>query len=178
MKTKNSKKKLTQREIGLRHGFRSGLEDLVADQITNAGFPLSYEELTFRYTVPERLSRYTPDFILPNGIVVETKGQFKTDDRQKHLLIKAQFPDLELRFVFSNPRQRISKTSQTTYANWCEKHGFEYAKGCIPTKWFCEPAWPSQVGALEDLGYKIPEMSTHVIPEGRAGRDPLAYPGS
>ncbi|MBZ5882545.1 endonuclease I, partial [Escherichia coli] len=60
------------------------------------------------------------------------------EDRQKHLLINAQHPELDIRFVFSNPKARISKTSQTTYADWCERHGFKYAAKVIPQEWIDE----------------------------------------
>lgn len=73
--------------------------------------------------------------MLANGIVVETKGRFITADRQKHLLVKAQHPDLDIRFVFSNSRTRISKTSKTTYADWCRKYGFMFADKSIPPEW-------------------------------------------
>jgi hypothetical protein len=69
---------------------------------------------------------------------IETKGRFMVADRQKHILIKEQHPDLDIRFVFSNPKQRISKSSRTTYAMWCEKHGFLYAKESIPNAWLKE----------------------------------------
>jgi hypothetical protein len=87
---------------------------------------------------PEKKAKYTPDFLLPNGIIVETKGRFLTEDRQKHLLIQAQHPELDIRFVFSNSRARISKASSTTYAMWCEKHGFRYADKLIPQAWLME----------------------------------------
>ena len=95
--------------------------------------------MKIEYTRPARQSKYTPDFVLTNsGIIVETKGRFMTDDRAKHLLLKAEHPHLDIRFVFSNPKQRISKASKTTYAMWCEKHGFKYAKGSIPIEWLRE----------------------------------------
>lgn len=61
-----------------------------------------------------------------------------TQDRLKHLEIKAQHPALDIRFVFSNSNQKISKTSKTTYAAWCEKHGFMYADKSIPESWLKE----------------------------------------
>lgn len=73
--------------------------------------------------------------MLPNGIIVEAKGLFETDDRQKHLLIKKQYPHLEIRFVFSNPNTKIYKGSKTSYADWCDKYGYKYAKGFIPDAW-------------------------------------------
>ena len=118
--------------------FRSGLEEHVADQLDQLGVAFEYETLVIKFTRPEKMHRYTPDFILPNGIIIETKGRFLTKDRQKHLLVKKQHPDLDIRFVFSNPNQRISKTSKTTYAKWCNTNGFEYAKQTIPTTWLKE----------------------------------------
>lgn len=126
------------RAVGLREGFRSGLEDEVAKQLLTLGIEPKYEELTIPYTKPERVHKYTPDFQLPNGIIIETKGRFVTDDRQKHILIKAQYPDLDIRFVFSNPNARVSKKSQTTYADWCRKHGFKFAHRRIPEEWINE----------------------------------------
>lgn len=124
--------------VGLREGFRSGLEDAVAAQLRANGIKPAYESIKIEYTVPERRAKYTPDFPLPNGIIIETKGRFVTKDRQKHILIRAQHPKLDIRFVFSNPNQRISKTSATTYAMWCEKYGFRYAKKLIPVEWLHE----------------------------------------
>ena len=105
------------------------------EQLRTAGIDAQYEPFKIEYLKPAKPSKYTPDFVLPNGIIIETKGRFVTADRQKHLLIKAQRPDLDIRFVFSNPNQRISKQSQTTYAMWCEKNGFLYAKQIIPKEW-------------------------------------------
>ena len=85
--------------------------------------------------------------MLPNGIIVETKGRFTPADRQKHLLVQKQFPELDIRFVFSNPNQKINKGSKTSYAMWCEKNGFLYAKGLIPKEWLMEPA--------KDRGFKF-----------------------
>jgi Phage endonuclease I len=117
---------------------RSGLEEALALQIDRAGVPVEYEEDILKYNKPQRLSRYTPDFRLPNGIRVEGKGLFTSADRVKHLLIKEQWPDEDIRFVFSRSSQVLRKGSNTTYADWCVKHGFRYADKVIPTSWFKE----------------------------------------
>ena len=57
-------------------------------------------------------------------IIIETKGRFVTADRQKMLLVKEQYPDLDIRFVFSNPNSRISKKSKTTYAHGAKSMAF------------------------------------------------------
>jgi len=123
---------------GIRHGYRSGLEDLVSQQLASLGVPVLYEQAKLEYITPAKPHKYTPDFELPNGIFIETKGRFVTADRQKHLLVKAQNPDIDIRFVFSNSRSRISKLSQTTLGDWCNKHGFLYADKTIPLAWIKE----------------------------------------
>jgi len=141
----------TSKSVGLRLGFRSGLEERTAAQLKAAGVQFRYEHKDDRieYVKPAKVSRYHPDFCLPNGIIVETKGRFVTADRQKHLLIRDQHPDIDIRFVFSNPKQRISKQSATTYAMWCDKHQFHYAKGSIPEDWLREARRPPPHGNKE-----------------------------
>jgi hypothetical protein len=140
-KGRGRRKYKSSAEAGKALGFRSGLEERVAAELERAiGNPVPYEAIVVHYDKPAKKARYTPDFQLPNGIIVETKGRFVTADRQKHLVIKAQRPDLDIRFVFSNPNTRISKQSKTTYAMWCEAKGFKYAKGSVPAAWIEEKA--------------------------------------
>lgn len=123
----------------MKHGWRSGLEESVAAQLKALKVPFEYEKRTIRFTPPAKERRYKPDFVLlKNGIIIETKGRFLTADRQKHLAIKQEHPDLDIRFVFSNPNARISKASKTTYAKWCDTHGFKYAAKEVPLAWIRE----------------------------------------
>lgn len=130
-------------------GYRSGLEDKIAAELEAQGITVEYEAFSIPYTPPLKARRYTPDFPLPNGIIVESKGRFVTADRQKHKEIKAEHPDLDIRFVFSNANSRISKTSKTTYAMWCRQYGFQYATGSIPLEWLNEPPNLVRIAAIE-----------------------------
>lgn len=123
--------------------FRSGLEREAARQILRAGHPVDYESQKIDYLKPAKKAKYNPDFIIwkrdGTPMFIETKGRFLTADRSKHLLIKEQHPDLDIRFVFQRAKQTIGKTSTTTYAKWCEKKGFRFADGGkIPKEWFDE----------------------------------------
>lgn len=139
----------SRRSVGLRKGFRSGLEETLGEQLSSLGVPHEYESFRIPYVVPARDAKYTPDFLLlSNGIVLESKGRFDTADRQKHLLIKEQHPDLDLRFIFSNSRQRISKVSKTTYGKWCDHHGFLYADRKVPREWIDESPKEKRMEAL------------------------------
>lgn len=110
----------------------------MAEQIKSIDGKEVYESRYLTYKIPESVHKYTPDFILSNGIIIEAKGLFEADDRKKHLLIKQQYPHLDIRFVFSNPRNKLYKGSKTTYADWCDKYGFKYASKTIPPAWFKE----------------------------------------
>ena len=122
----------------IKNGYRSGLEVKVSEQLTKAGVKFEYEKLKIKYSVNE-VRTYTPDFvILSNGIIVETKGRFVAADRKKHLLIQKQEPLLDIRFVFSNSKAKINKGSPTSYADWCDKHGFMWADKFIPEEWLNE----------------------------------------
>jgi len=132
-----------RRRHAIANGYRSGLEETISRQIADAGLPVSYEEDKIEYVWPERTSKYTPDFKLPKQggfFFVETKGRWTVDDRQKHLLIKEQHPDLDIRFVFSNQNAPLYKGSPNRYCDWCDKHGFVYANKTIPPEWLQEGA--------------------------------------
>jgi len=132
------RKPLSQRQVGLKYGFRSGLEEDNAAYLQSQGVPFEYESTKIRYFKPQTEHTYTPDFMLPNGIIVETKGRFLVADRKKHILIQQQHPELDIRFVFSNSRAKIRKGSKTTLGMWCYKNGFLYADKIIPKEWLSE----------------------------------------
>lgn len=130
-----ARKKFTKRETAAKYGFRSGLELDLDESLKQVGIDGEYEKNKIKYTVPASEHTYTPDFKLPNGIYVETKGRFVAEDRKKHLLIKSQYPNLDIRFVFQNSKNKIRKGSKTTYADWCDKYGYKYADKTIPKEW-------------------------------------------
>lgn len=121
-------------------GFDSGLERINAEHIEKTlGLPLLYETLKIRYVVPESFHIYHPDFELPNGIIVETKGRFLSVDRAKQLLVKAQYPDLDIRYVFTRARTPIGPGAKMTVGQWADKHGYKWAEKLIPASWATEP---------------------------------------
>lgn len=125
-------------EAGLRHGFRSGLEDKNARFLEGLGEPVLFETIHIKYVIPESRHTYTPDFELRNGILIETKGKFEPKDRAKHLLVRAQYPDLDIRIVFQRPSDPINQGSKTSYAEWATARGIQWATGLIPAAWIKE----------------------------------------
>lgn len=120
--------------------YRSGLEKKISEQLDKAGVSYSYETHKIAYVKPATNHHYTPDFILPNGIIIESKGLFESDDRKKHLYIKEQYPELDIRFVFFSSKSKLYKGAKSTYADWCDKYGFRYADKLIPANWLREPS--------------------------------------
>lgn len=140
---------------GARSGaFRSGLEERIAAHIDRQNVSYSFEEHYVKYTVPSREAKYWPDFVLSNGILIEGKGIFETADRQKQLLIREQYPDLDIRIVFSSSKSKLYKGSPTTYGMWCDKHGIKYSDKLIPLSWLKEPSKTLPEGVLIRKGEK------------------------
>lgn len=121
----------------LKAGYRSGFEDDVAKELKAKGVEFTYEKEKIKW-VDLKVRTYTPDFVLGNGIIIETKGRFVANDRRKHKEIKKQFPDLDIRFVFYNSRSKLYKGAKSSYADWCDKYGFTYADKSIPDAWLQE----------------------------------------
>lgn len=129
------RKKITVDEAGRKHGFRSGLENDFIHELETYNIDPSYESRKFEYTIPESKHIYTPDFPVSPHIVIETKGRWVLEDRQKMLLVIEQYPDIDFRIVFYNANQKIKKGSKTSYGDWCDKHGIKWANKTIPAEW-------------------------------------------
>jgi len=133
MRPRRPKHSKTRRDA-VKQGFRSGFEQDVAGQLLSADCDFEYETLRVKYTVDRS---YKPDFILPNGVILEVKGRFTGADRSKHLSVKAQNPELDIRFVFMRDNT-LGPSSKTRYSEWCDKHGFQYCFVNIPGEWINE----------------------------------------
>ena len=93
-----------------------------------------YEPDKLTYVVNHK---YTPDFKIGPYTYIESKGRFLAQDRAKHLYIKEQHPEVTIHFLFGNASNTLNRSSKTTYADWCEKYGFQYTdlKRGIPQEW-------------------------------------------
>jgi len=138
----------------IKHGYRSGLElnismslDTIKYKYDYESIKIEWEDLTYR--------TYTPDFILNNGIIIETKGRFLASDRKKHVAIKKQHPDLDIRFVFTNSKNKLQKGAKSSYGQWCDKHGFRYYDRIIPEDWLKEKGKNKHPKFIKFKGAKI-----------------------
>lgn len=133
---------MRRNQVAIKHGFRSGLEDNVNDMLKENGKSFSYESEKISYIQPETKHNYTPDFVLNKMVggkmYVETKGRWVKTDRLKFDLIFEQYPGIDIRFVFQNPNAKLYKGSKTTYAQYCDKKGWRWAKKEIPEEWLKE----------------------------------------
>lgn len=118
--------------------YRSNFERRFAEQLAERHVTFSYETTELEYLIPARSATYHPDFVLANGIIIETKGRLSYYDRIKMLLVKESHPELDIRFVFQRPNNKIRKGSDTTYAMWAEAHGFKWSSERIPDSWIKE----------------------------------------
>ena len=142
------------RKEALKYGYRSGLEHSISLYLTELKHKYDYETIKIEW---EDLTyrKYTPDFILSNGIIVETKGRFVTADRKKHIAIKRQHPDLDIRFVFTNSRSKLQKGAKSSYGQWCIKYGFRYYDRIIPEDWLKEKGKDKHPKFIKFKGIKL-----------------------
>jgi len=142
------------RREAIKYGYRSGLEHKISIylkekkcQYTYESIKIEWEDLAYR--------TYTPDFILYNGIIIETKGRFLAADRRKHLAIKKQHPKLDIRFVFTNSSSKLSKGAKSSYGEWCIKYGFRYYDRIIPEDWLKEKGKNKHANFIKFVGTKV-----------------------
>lgn len=115
--------------------YRSGFEDELIAQLRLEGVPFDYETETFVYNKPHK---YKPDLVFyEQRLLVEAKGYFTAADRAKSLLVRPvlEAEGWELRFVFERAENFLNKNSNTTYADWCDRHEFVWAQGRVPLEW-------------------------------------------
>ena len=83
----------------LKYGYRSGLEIKVKDYLIERNIRVKYEAIKIEWE--DLMYRtYTPDFVLPNGIIIETKGRANESFPMRWKLFKRlvmnQFPNVTL----------------------------------------------------------------------------------
>tara|TARA_R110000824_G_scaffold201525_1_gene385554 strand:- start:238 stop:669 length:432 start_codon:yes stop_codon:yes gene_type:complete len=140
--------------MAIKYGYRSGLEHQLSLYLDEHKVKYDYENIKIEW---EDLAyrTYTPDFILYNGIIIETKGRFLAADRRKHVAIKKQHPKLDIRFVFTNSRAKLSKGAKSSYAEWCIKNGFRYYDRIIPEDWLKEKGKNKHPTFIKFKGSKV-----------------------
>jgi hypothetical protein len=130
---------MKRNKVALKHGFRSGLEETINESLNKSKKQFGYESEKISYIQPETKHNYTPDFILTKKdgtkMYIESKGRWVKTDRLKFDLIFNQYPGIDIRFVFQNPNAKLYKGSKTTYAEYCDKKGWLWAKKEIPNEW-------------------------------------------
>ena len=112
--------------------MRSKLEENIAKMLDKMGIKYTYEHDKLKYVIE---AQYIPDFKV-GDIYLEAKGYFPPDQRRKMKAVKKANPNLDIRIIFQNPLNKISKRSKTSYAMWAEKNGFPWCTHyAIPTSW-------------------------------------------
>lgn len=76
--------------------------------------------------------RYTPDFFLSNGVIIEAKGRFTPKDRKIAIAMRDQGRGIKLLFQFDN---KLSRKSKSRYSDWATKNGIDFAIRTIPEHW-------------------------------------------
>lgn len=111
--------------------MKSGFERKISVQLKQSGMGFTYETLKLPYVLN---GTYSPDFILDNGIIIETKGYMDRDAKRKMEAVKRQYPDLDLRILFMDASKKMPNSKQT-HGAWASKMGYVWAEGEVPREW-------------------------------------------
>lgn len=115
--------------------FRSGFEETIWETAKQNQMELEYEPYFVPYVIK---GSYRPDFVLPNGIIVEAKGYLDAAACRKMKAVKASNPHLDIRFVFQYANGKRNKRARLRNWEWAERHGFPWTEGTIPLEWWKE----------------------------------------
>ena len=115
--------------------FKSQFEKDIWEAAKRSRRKLVYEPYYIPYVIK---GSYNPDFVLPNGIIVEAKGYLDAAACRKMKAVKASNPSLDIRFVFQNPNGKRNRRAKLRNWEWAEKHGFPWAAHTIPLAWWRE----------------------------------------
>ena len=90
-------------------------------------------------------STYLPDFVPKSNpnILIEAKGAFRTrQEAAKYLAVRECNPDIEIVFVFMNPRTPMPQATKRrdgtkfSMAEWADKNGFRwFTLKTLPKEW-------------------------------------------
>jgi hypothetical protein len=115
--------------------FRSKFEEDIYKVAKGNGKKLEFEPYFIPYIMK---GSYLPDYVLPNGIVVEAKGYLDAAACKKMKAVKASNPHLDIRFVFQNANGKRNRRAKLRNYEWADRHGFKWAEGTIPLDWWDE----------------------------------------
>ena len=80
---------------------------------------------------------FTPDFFFKKWII-EAKGKFTAQDRKRVLGLLAELLcrlDPRPFGMLFQKDNKLSKSSNTRYSDWCKEHGIPYAVGWFRPEW-------------------------------------------
>ena len=123
--------------LGVRLMTKGTFEERVISDLVERGIPHVYEPEKLAYYVERH---YVPDLKI-GKMIVELKGYFRQDSQRKMKAIKAQYPKLDIRFVFQKASSTIQGAkkrkdgSKMTCQEWAERNGFKWAEETIPKEW-------------------------------------------
>lgn len=113
-------------------GPRNAFERKIDDQLRKLKAGAIYEGARIPYNI-EGLW-YHPDWVLPNGNIIEAKGFLDKETKRKMVAVKKCNPNLKIFFVFYDAHKKISGTKET-HADWAIRNGFGWSHEVVLEEW-------------------------------------------
>ncbi len=113
--------------------YKSWYEADLADELKRLKCKAKYEPVKLKYQLN---LNYKPDWVLPNGVILEAKGKLDYETRRKMEAVKKANPKKDIKLIFMKASNTIRKGSKTTYGDWATQNGFDWSEGfVIPELW-------------------------------------------
>lgn len=130
---------------------RSGYEQKIINHLIDVGLPYAYEAVQLTYTTKVtngncrvceangyqsdvyQLRKYTPDLLLPNGIIVEIKGKFTAQKRNHMRQLVKDNDHRDIRFIFMADNPFGGAKPRKRYSDWARALGIQCA--VVPVNW-------------------------------------------
>jgi hypothetical protein len=120
----------------------SKFEEQVEKDLISRGINYAYESIKVFFTPPPKKRSKLWDWEITTDtgkqIIVEGKGWWESKVRLAETEAIKQNPQHDVRYLFQRASTKISKKSKTSYGDWCDKHGIQWAEGTIPQAWLEE----------------------------------------
>ncbi len=130
--------------------YRNPEEKRLAKFLELSDIPFTYEEDKLKYTLPASKHTYCPDFKVQKKdgsyMYLEYKGGpqrhmphsgLSVNCRRKMVAVRAQNADLDVRFVFSNAKLKVTPKG-VTYGEWATINEFKWCEQTLPDSWLAE----------------------------------------
>ena len=130
-----------------RRAFRPFYEEIETQlKVHRLEYELNNKDNSIEYINCKKTKVFVPRFVMSDGMIVESVSYLLKQDCRKYLLLREQYPNLDIRFIFESADKYVSGGDGLTLAEWAASNKFHWANKLFPLEWMIETTDPSFKG--------------------------------